>query len=284
MSQFPHDEFVKEVLPELYQNYGQVIPSADVSSERREIDILFIPDKAVPTTADTLGLLGKIAQTTCLIEVYRNPVKAEQIMDCIGKLVSVKNNRLKEQKNQVTLWIITPTISKRILNQFSAQPQVDWEKGVYFLPEGLTTGIIIVHQLPKTPETLWLRLFGRDKIQFSAIEELKLLPDNYPSRKNVLKSVYGLLNAISANQIKSSIANQKREVLIMSLRAIFDEELAKEKKQGIQQGIQQGEIKGKLETVPLLIQLGMNVEEIATRLNLPLDIVRKAVNPENPSN
>ncbi len=38
MSQFPHDEFVKEVIPELYQNYGKVIPSADVSSERREID------------------------------------------------------------------------------------------------------------------------------------------------------------------------------------------------------------------------------------------------------
>jgi len=42
MSQFPHDEFVKEVILELYQNYGQVIPSADVSSERREIDILFV--------------------------------------------------------------------------------------------------------------------------------------------------------------------------------------------------------------------------------------------------
>jgi len=53
MAQFPHDEFVKEVIPELYQNYGQVIPSADVSSERREIDVLFIPDKPVPTTTET---------------------------------------------------------------------------------------------------------------------------------------------------------------------------------------------------------------------------------------
>lgn len=98
MSQFPHDEFVEEVLPELYQNYGQVIPSADVSSERREVDILFIPDKSVPTTPDTLGLLGKIAQTTCLIEVYRNHVQAEEILDCIGKLISVKNNLLKDKK------------------------------------------------------------------------------------------------------------------------------------------------------------------------------------------
>lgn len=132
MSQFPHDEFVKEILPELYQNYGQVIPSADVSSERREVDILFIPDKPVPTTADTLGLLGKIAQNTCLIEVYRNPVKINQILDCIGKLISIKNNRLKEQKSQINLWIITPTISKRILNQFEAKFQENWNNGIYF--------------------------------------------------------------------------------------------------------------------------------------------------------
>ena len=45
MSQFPHDEFVKEYLPEFLADYGEVIPSADVSSERRQMimaTILFI--------------------------------------------------------------------------------------------------------------------------------------------------------------------------------------------------------------------------------------------------
>ncbi|BAQ65993.1 hypothetical protein [Geminocystis sp. NIES-3709] len=100
MSQFPHDEFVKEYLPELYQNYGEVISSADVTSERRQIDVLFIPTKPVPTTPETLGLLGKLAQTTCLLEVYRNPVTSEQIRDCIGKLISVQQNQIKEAKRE----------------------------------------------------------------------------------------------------------------------------------------------------------------------------------------
>lgn len=90
MSQFPHDEFVKEYLPELYQNYGQVIPSADVTSERRQIDVLFIPTKPVPTTPETLGLLGKLAQTTCLLEVNRNAADREEIKDCLSKLISVQ--------------------------------------------------------------------------------------------------------------------------------------------------------------------------------------------------
>ncbi len=45
-----------------------------------------------------------------------------------------------------------------------------------------------------------------------------------------------------------------------------------------QESIKKGEIKGKLETVPLLIQLGMTVEEIAIRLDLPIETVRKASN------
>lgn len=144
MSQFPHDEFVKEYLPELYQDYGIVIPSADVMSEKREIDVLFIPTKPVPTTPDTLGLLGKLAQKTCLLEVYRNAVNSVQIMDCIGKLVTVANNQIKTGKKEGKafseypfLWIITPTISEKILNEFKAVGRENWEKGVYFLPEGL---------------------------------------------------------------------------------------------------------------------------------------------------
>ena len=159
MSQFPHDEFVKEYLPELYQNYGQVIPSADVTSERRQIDVLFIPTKPVPTTPETLGLLGKLAQTTCLLEVYRNAVTSEEIKDCISKLISVQQNQSKEAKREKIkinqsqlpfLWIITPTISKAILREFGAVKKENWEDGIYFFPSGLSTGIVAIHQLPVT--------------------------------------------------------------------------------------------------------------------------------------
>lgn len=86
MSQFPHDEFVKEYLPELYQEYGIVTPSADVMRKKREVDLLFIPTKPVPTSPDTLGLLGKLAQTTCLLEVYRNAVNKNTLwLRILGK-------------------------------------------------------------------------------------------------------------------------------------------------------------------------------------------------------
>ena len=291
MSQFPHDEFAKEYLPELYQEYGIVTPSADVMSEKREIDVLFTPTKPVPTTPETLGLLGKLAQTTCLLEVYRNPVNSEQIMDCIGKLITVRNNQVKTAKKEkqnpsqwAFLWIITPTISEKILTEFNAISRENWEKGIYFLPQGLHSGIVAIHQLPKDKNTLWLRILGKGTTQIDAIEELKALPINNPYRETILELVYGLLDKLEAKQRQKQGLIKEDETLIMSLRQIYRDKMAEVERQGLQQGLKQGlkqgkiegKLEGKLETVPLLKQLGMSAEEIATRLELPLEDVIKA--------
>lgn len=249
MTQFPHDEFVKEYLPELCNDYGITTPSADVKSERRQIDVLFTPTKPVPTTPDTLGLLGKLAQQTCLFEVYHNPVRSNHIRECLGKLFDVQENEIRKAKrenrelikeNLPILWILTPTISENLLEKFQAVGKENWERGIYFPAAGLCTGIVAIHQLPVTRETLWLRILGRGGVQAKAIQELKDLPPNYPHRESILELVYGLLETIAANQKKSQAIELEEKEWIMSLRSIFQEKLAETEQKGIQQGIQAG--------------------------------------------
>ncbi len=156
MTHNPHDEFVKEYLPELYKDYGIVIPSLSISSEVRQADVYFEPLKEVPTTPETLGLLGKIAQKPCLLEIYRNPVQLNQVRECLSKLLDIQQRKIKEAKriNQSLkedklpfLWIISPTISDNILTNFNANPEENWpEKGVYFLAPSLNTGLVAIHQ------------------------------------------------------------------------------------------------------------------------------------------
>ncbi|MGI0483661.1 hypothetical protein ACN4EE_23130, partial [Geminocystis sp. CENA526] len=104
-------------------------------------------------------------------------------------------------------------------------------------------------------------------------------PDN-PYRENILELVYGLLDKLETKQRQKQGLIQEDETLIMSLRQIYRDKMAQVERQGLQQGLQQGKLEGeklgKLKTVPLLRQLGMTVEEIATRLNLPLEDVIKA--------
>jgi hypothetical protein len=49
------------------------------------------------------------------------------------------------------------------------------------------TGIIVVHHLPKTPDTVWFRILGRGKVQQEAIDEIEALPANSPYRDEALK-------------------------------------------------------------------------------------------------
>ena len=76
------------------------------------------------------------------------------------------------------VWIITPTISPEMLQSFPAQLDTAiGMRGIYSLGEGLKTGLIAVHQLPRTPETMWLRILGRSSVQEQAMRELEALSD-----------------------------------------------------------------------------------------------------------
>ncbi|XWK88722.1 MAG: hypothetical protein U7127_01270 [Phormidium sp.] len=51
-------------------------------------------------------------------------------------------------------------------------------------------------------------------------------------------------------------------------------------REGLQEGRQEGEIATKIATVPRLLALGLTVEQIAQALELEIEEVRKAAQPE----
>jgi hypothetical protein len=254
MTQFPHDQFVKEYLPQLLGQYGEVKAAETVSSERREIDVFFQPHHPVPTTPETLGLLGRLAQQTCLFEAFRNPVVEMQIKGCLNKLLDVQlaQERDRHRENLKVsvgslpcLWILSPTVSVKILAAFKAEPKESFgSQGIYFLPDALQTGIIVIHQLPVTLETLWLRLLGRGSVQENAITELKRLPLEHPLRTNALELVYGLLSMLQFKQQKREKLDKADQELIMKLATFYREQVAQEVAQGRKQGLEQGLEKG----------------------------------------
>jgi hypothetical protein len=49
------------------------------------------------------------------------------------------------------------------------------------------TSIVVVHHLPKTPDTVWFRILGKGKVQQEAIDEIEALPANSSYRDETLK-------------------------------------------------------------------------------------------------
>ena len=252
MTKFPHDQFAKEYLQELLSPLGEVETSKDVTAEVREIDVWFQPTSFEGEYVQSLGLLGKMAATVAVIEPFRNPVNTEGIFSCVVKLL---NSRAKlgrqtnredqhlEERQLPRLWILTPTASELLLDSFGfrvPEESEGWGKGVYFLTEVWRVGLIAIHQLPRSPETMWLRMLGRGRVQQQAIAELSALPVDNPLRTNALQLLYILQANLQANTPPIPAGDDEDQELVMAIAPLFQQHLEAAQQQGRVEGREQG--------------------------------------------
>ncbi|MEA5511768.1 hypothetical protein VB715_18510 [Crocosphaera sp. UHCC 0190] len=287
MTRQPHDQFAKEYLEELLTPLGTIKKSKKVKSEVQEIDVFFEPTTSSISTELPLGLLGKIATTPCLFEPFRNPPSEVEIRSCLLKLYAVQGDILRKAKRtnlSITeselpiLWILTPTLSGRMIQGLGATEAGDnWEKGVYFLPLILKTGIVVIHQLPVNEETLWLRILGKGSTQKRAVEELVELPERNPFRENLLEI---LANWRKNLELRDNLSSEEQED-IMNLSPAYLQQREDWKQEGKQEGLTEGR-REMIENL-LLVRFGKLDEEmkevIAQLLQLPTeDVTRLLLN------
>ncbi|MGK7874740.1 MAG: hypothetical protein AB4426_15975 [Xenococcaceae cyanobacterium] len=225
--------------------YGEVKAPRRVAGEVREIDVWFAPKSQSQAKTEVLGLLGRIARTPAIIEPFRNAATSDEICDCLLKLLEVRGelqreaNRNKTKLTEETLpklWIITPTASPAILSGCHAMLDSDWLPGVYFMGETLRTAIVVIHQLPRTAETLWLRILGKGAVQKQAIDELEALPEDNTLRSNTLRLLYNLRKNL---EVRQDLDESDRE-LIMRLAPLYQ----RDREQAMEEGERRGEIRG----------------------------------------
>lgn len=245
MTRFPYDQFAKDYLKELLQPLGTVETSRKVPAEITEIDVYFVPTSQPTIDKIELGLLGRLADKTALFEPYRNAVKISEIRSCMKKVFYLiseieredKRDNIATAEDQLPkVWILTPTASKAILNSFNAIPdEENWGKGVYFLGESAKTAIVVIHQLPRIPETLWLRLLGKGNVQKQAINELQELSPENPLRGKAIDAVLSLRSILEITQNQNQDIDEEDRELVMALSPIYLQQLENAKQEGVQQ-------------------------------------------------
>ena len=249
MTRFSHDQFAKDYLEELLSRFGEVKAPRRVSSEMREVDVWFSPRTDPPANLAPLGLLGRLAQTPALFEPFRNAATLIDIRSCLLKLLIVQGEYLRQAKRQKKtlaeaqlprLWILSPTASAAILDSFRAKIEQSWGEGIHFLGSAYRTAIVAIHQLPRTPDTLWLRLLGQNRVQDQALEELAQLPSAHPMKASALR----FLTNLKADLQEKNALNTEEQTLIMKLSPLYlqweNEALQKGEQRGEQRGIKLG--------------------------------------------
>ena len=275
MTRQVHDQLAKEYLEELLKPLGKVETSKDVKSEVQEIDVWFVP--TTTSTNSELGLLGKMAVTSCLFEPYRNAPNEIEIRSCLLKLYSVQGELLRQTKREKRsiseqelplLWILTPTCSERILEGFGAKIKEGWEKGVYFLPKYQKAAIVAINQLSMTEDTLWLRVMGKGRTQMEAISEVVELSKENDKWDRLMEIFASWRKNLELN---SDVNDQEARELIMSLSPAYLKQREDWKQEGIEEGRQEGQKDGQRLIVESLLAVRFgNLDEELSAIVSPL--------------
>ena len=244
MSRTPFDQFAKQFFETFLTPLGEVQTNFEVPGEPKFIDIWFSPSNQPSVNPEDLGILAKIATLPCLLEPFRNQPSSDEVRSCLFKLFHViadfqrqakREERTVSEEELPRLWIITPSASDDLLSRLGAFVREDWLEGIYFLPEIFKTGIIAVNKLPRTPETLWLRIFGKGVIQQQAVDEVIGFDVDDPRRSTILQLLATWKISIEA----SNLVEQEDRELIMQLSQAYLEWEQKTERRGLEQGQRQ---------------------------------------------
>jgi hypothetical protein len=153
-----------------------------------------------------------------IFEPFRNAVSKSETRSCIGKLFDIhadlerqakRNNTRINEAELAQLWIFTPTVSSEILESFHGTlDETNLGKGIYFLSKGLKTVVVAIHQLPNTPETLFLRVLGRGKVQRQAVEELEALANS-----TLIPKTQSQLQELLSKNTEAHLSTEETDIL-----------------------------------------------------------------------
>jgi hypothetical protein len=200
MSPYQDDDFSKAYTTSLYQTKGTVNINVRVKSdENLEVDLLFISNlENQAWETEDLGLFDHLMRVhpTIFVEHYSGYLKPQHVIRCVTRYDLYSSGEEKEAKKRNEIfteeqkpftWILTTGCSKKLLQSFGAIQDEELGAGVYRLPTGLNMGIVVIKDLPETPETLWLRGLGKDRILTRAFENIRELPTTRRERNDILE-------------------------------------------------------------------------------------------------
>jgi hypothetical protein len=224
MPQYYKDTFAKEHARIIGEGLGEFDNNLSISTETLDFDVLFMPNAEFLAQSDRdLDLYCRLLKTDSVVnlEFFSGTLRPENLRECRIRTnldwVKQKNNydSLKkkigaskdgtETKNLAAkliepklkfCWIIVALTSTKTLESYQCKPHPLWGKGVYLLPEIERMGAVIIPELAKNQDTLWLRTLGKEKVLKEAFVETIRLPSDHPKRNAIIdlgRSYYDFL-------------------------------------------------------------------------------------------
>lgn len=180
-----HDLLCKHLLREALDPLGTIElekPVAPLDEQRIDVYCELRPDLPPPDALPHLGLVRRMAEVErrCMIEPFSATPSVDSIDDNLRKKLNLHHGLKKASKGtpspKPVLWVLSPRRPEDVLRGYAGAPVTDWPSGFYCCAPELAMWIVVLAELPKTADTLLLRLLGTATMQLEALRELDALP------------------------------------------------------------------------------------------------------------
>ena len=236
------DQFVKQLARKGWSPGGQVETDAEVSPDAHRIDVWFVPHaRRARRALSDLGLLGRLAWTACTLEHFHCTPSGEQVADCVARhrFFCRELGRRRPPPPSPVQWIVSAGRPAAALRGFTFRKS-RWGRGIYEGPSLTRTRIVVVSELPRTRDTLLVRLMGAGRTLDLAIDDLRALPLDAPERRLALPILVRLRLEIPTDPAKQTESDQE---FLMRMRDV-ERFLRQLEKKGREEGREEGRKEG----------------------------------------
>jgi hypothetical protein len=133
-----------------------------------------------------------------------------------------------------------------VLQAYGFTPMRGWPEGFWQLRKPNALGLVVVRDLPRTRDTLMLRLMGAGPVLRAAIAELQRLPDEawerHVAMPLLLATRFNLLQDGSEEALEYMMSTQS--LYEQWYQQVTEQALEKGREQGIKKGIKKGREQG----------------------------------------
>ncbi len=187
-----HDDFAKNVLDVMLDDLGALTfesQAPPLTGQRG--DVRFVPSPARLDELSSLGLLGRIASASCLLEHFSAAPTAAALRECLRKLLHWRHLADLGGAHDAPQrsWLLCAGKPRGALRALSLRRDHAWPSGVYALGAAWGFYVVVLSELPATPDTLPLRLLGRGATRRNALLELRDDCDRAPRGGTLLELV-----------------------------------------------------------------------------------------------
>lgn len=252
------DLFGKNLVLGVLDLRGGAVAEVEIPpTDSLRIDLWFVPDEVKQRMAPAFaGVLGEIASMPAVLELWSDVVSEREFLDSYYKRhawLRVLETREKRVWPLPGLWHLSAGRPNTVIKRFGLRP-VKGSSGWYRTRDaGWHVNLVVISELPRTRETVLLRLLGRKRVRLQAMREIVALAED-AWEKDLAHEWLSRLELYVRDPVTPLHGEEKELVMNMleagrertrRLRAELTQEIRQELRQELRQEVEE-EVKRKL--------------------------------------